>query len=83
MEKGAEIAIGITILVVILMVAFLLFGAYSLAAKMLGILLIIIAVFLIAYFPGATEIQEPILGKTGIIIGIAMFLIGIFLIFFI
>ena len=82
MEKRTELALGLTGFVIFLTVASALLGVYAFAAKLFGVLLVIVSIFLIAYFPGATELQPEATSKTGILIGIILFFIGIWLIFF-
>ena len=82
MEKRTELVLGLAALVIILTIAFAALGIYSIALKLFGVLLLFMAVFLIVYFPGAKELQDEAIAKTGIILGIILFIAGVWLIFF-
>ena len=82
MEKKTEFSLGFAALMVIFAIASAILGQYALSGKFLGVFLIMVAIFLIVYFPATVkEPQIEEFSKTGIIIGIILFFIGVGLIF--
>jgi hypothetical protein len=53
------------------------------AAKVVGVLLVLFGIFLVVFFPGigGKGHQPDEFGKTGILIGLVLLLIGIYLLF--
>lgn len=84
MEKNTEFSLGFAALMVVLSIGSAIFGQYTLAGKFLGVFLIMVAIFLIVYFPATVkEPQIEEFSKTGIIIGVILFFVGVGLIFFV
>ena len=74
-----DILIGLAVIAVILLIVSALVGLIIVLSKAVGMLLILAGIFLIIFFPDIAEAQPHEMSKTGIVLGIALIIVGILL----
>jgi hypothetical protein len=80
-ELKRDLMLGFTIVLIIILLISIIFGIGFLIVKVIGIILIIGAIFMMFSFPDIDIYQDPEMGETGVFIGIVLLIIGIVLLF--
>jgi hypothetical protein len=81
MSLKRDILIGLGVFGVILIIIGVLVGIIILMAKALGLVLLLAGIFLVVFFPDIEDFQPLGMSKTGILLGIILLVVGVWLIF--
>ncbi len=76
-----DLLIGLIVVAIIVLIAAAIVASIILALKAVGLLFVIFGIFMMFFFPGASEYQESWMSSTGVIVGIICVILGVVMLF--